>query len=182
MKFDAIRVQKEIEHYRSETAYRFAFKATERFSTALLAKSNSSDGNWWIQLSPCEYVRRAKRMQSLKWDGIGAVDNKALEPDAVVQEITDMEMTMDLQTYLETQPMKRHTQPHDRYQITDSCCGLVATRTSLAKASEAAKIHAERHGSEGDNTVTVVEVFDTMARRDCMDTWKFPVSNAQSAT
>ena len=83
---------------------------------------------------------------------------------------------------LETQPMKRHTQPHDRYQITDSCCGLVATRTSLAKASEAAKIHAERHGSEGDNTVTVVEVFDTMARRDCMDTWKFPVSNAQSAT
>ena len=93
-----------------------------------------------------------------------------------------MEMTMDLQTYLETQPMKRHTQPHDRYQITDSCCGLVATRTSLAKASEAAKIHAERHGSEGDNTVTVVEVFDTMARRDCMDTWKFPVSNAQSAT
>jgi hypothetical protein len=78
---------------------------------------------------------------------------------------------MDLQTYLETQPMKRHTQPHDRYQITDSCCGLVATRTSLAKASEAAKIHAERHGSEGDNTVTVVEVFDTMARRDCMDTW-----------
>ena len=56
MKFDAIRVQKEIEHYRSETAYRFAFKATERFSTALLAKSNSSDGNWWIQLSPCETV------------------------------------------------------------------------------------------------------------------------------
>jgi hypothetical protein len=65
MKFDAIRVQREIEHYRSETAYRFAFKATERFSTALLAKSNSSDGNWWIQLSPCETVNFFRKAEAL---------------------------------------------------------------------------------------------------------------------
>ena len=56
---------------------------------------------------------------------------------------------------------ERHTTAHDRYQITDPVCGLVTTRTSLAKALESAKSHK----CEG------VEVFDAMARYDCAQTW-----------
>jgi hypothetical protein len=62
--------------------------------------------------------------------------------------------------------------------VSDSCCGQVETATSLKKASEIAKNHADRHAIEHDNTTTVVTVFDVMARRDCQDTWEFPIANA----
>lgn len=55
----------------------------------------------------------------------------------------------------------RSTTTHDRYQVCDPICGLVATRTSLGKALEFAKAHA----CEG------VEVFDIMARYDCAELW-----------
>ena len=75
----------------------------------------------------------------------------------------------------EDTPKSRHTPVHDRYQITDACCGLVATSTSLNKASLMANAHAARHRSEPDNTVETIVVFDTMAKRDCQDTWTFAV-------
>ena len=81
MKFDAIRVQKEIEHYRSETAYRFAFKATERFPIAFLAKSTSSDGNWWIQLSPCETVNFFRKAEALAFLAAVNVPFKTIRQD-----------------------------------------------------------------------------------------------------
>jgi len=62
--------------------------------------------------------------------------------------------------------------------VSDSCCGQVETATSLKKASEIAKNHADRHAIDHDNTTTVVTVFDVMARRDCQDTWEFPIANA----
>ncbi len=74
------------------------------------------------------------------------------------------------------QPRKRFTTVHDRYEVGDSCCGLVSTETSLKKASALAVTHAEKHSKEEGNTVTVVSVFDRMARRDCQDTWQFPVT------
>ena len=61
---------------------------------------------------------------------------------------------------------RQFTTVHDRYQISDSCCGMVETATSLKKASELAKNHADRHAVDHDNTTTVVIVFDVMARRD----------------
>ena len=79
------------------------------------------------------------------------------------------------------QPRKRFTTVHDRYEVGDSCCGFVTTETSLKKASATATAHAAKHASEEGNTVTVVNVFDRMARRDCQDTWKFPVANVKSA-
>ncbi len=75
---------------------------------------------------------------------------------------------------------RRFTTVHDRYQICDSCCGQVETATSLKKASAIAEAHAKKHGNEADNTVTVVEVYDRMARRNCQDTWQFNVTNAKS--
>ena len=72
---------------------------------------------------------------------------------------------------------QRFTTVHDRYQVSDSCCGQVETATSLKKASEIAKNHADRHAIDHDNTTTVVTVFDVMARRDCQDTWEFPIAN-----
>jgi len=73
---------------------------------------------------------------------------------------------------------QRFTTVHDRYQVSDSCCGQVETATSLKKASEIAKNHADRHAIDHDNTTTVVTVFDVMAQRDCQDTWEFPIANA----
>lgn len=54
-----------------------------------------------------------------------------------------------------------HTLTSDRYQITDSVCGLVDTATSLKKALQL----ASGHRCDG------VEVFDSMARYDCAQTW-----------
>lgn len=77
------------------------------------------------------------------------------------------------------QPRKRFTTVHDRYEVGDSCCGLVTTETSLKKATAIAIAHSEKHSREEGNTVTVVNVFDRMARRDCQDTWEFPVKAVQ---
>ena len=71
---------------------------------------------------------------------------------------------------------KRVTTVHDRYMISDDCCGMVETETSLKRASALAESHARKHGKEADNSVSVVKVFDRMARRDCQDTWEFPVA------
>ena len=68
---------------------------------------------------------------------------------------------------------KRHTTIHDRYQISDECCGLVTTSTSLKAASNIARAHAARHAKEVDNSVSRVDVFDSMARRDCTSLWSF---------
>ena len=71
---------------------------------------------------------------------------------------------------------RQFTTVHDRYQISDSCCGMVETATSLKKASEIAQNHADRHSKEADESTKTVVVFDVMARRDCQDTWEFPIS------
>jgi len=63
--------------------------------------------------------------------------------------------------YTPSPEMPRHTTAHDRYQVCDKVCGLIETATSLAKALK----RAQTHSCEG------VEVFDTMARRDCAQTW-----------
>jgi hypothetical protein len=76
---------------------------------------------------------------------------------------------------------KQYTTVHDRYQISDSCCGMVETATSLKKASARARAHAERHAVDADNSTKVVTVFDVMARRDCQDTWEFPIKAADLA-
>jgi hypothetical protein len=57
--------------------------------------------------------------------------------------------------------MERYTTTHDRYQITDPICGLVETATSLKDALRKANMHR----------CDAVEVFDTMARYDCAQTW-----------
>jgi len=70
---------------------------------------------------------------------------------------------------------RQFTTVHDRYQISDSCCGVVETATSLTKASTIAKNHALRHTQDGDLSTKVVQVFDIMARSNCQDTWEFPI-------
>ncbi len=58
---------------------------------------------------------------------------------------------------------QRHTTTHDRYTISDPVCGLVETATSLKKALARAKVHS--------NSCPDVEVFDVMARKDCVQVW-----------
>ncbi len=55
------------------------------------------------------------------------------------------------------------TTVHNRYRISDSCCGLVETATSLKKALEIAKNHADRHSKDADKSTKTVVVFDVMA-------------------
>lgn len=80
---------------------------------------------------------------------------------------------------MESEHEVRTTTVHNRYEISDSCCGLVETASSLKKAIALAEIHASQHGAELGNTITAIEVFDRMARRDCQNTWMVPVPNAQ---
>lgn len=51
--------------------------------------------------------------------------------------------------------------PKDRYQITDPICGLVETASSLKEALRLATMHR----CDG------VEIYDAMARFDCVQTW-----------
>lgn len=69
---------------------------------------------------------------------------------------------------------------HDRYTISDAICGQVDTATSLKKASALAQGHAAEHSAEPGNVVSVVTVYDRMARCDCQDSWEFACANAQS--
>jgi len=74
---------------------------------------------------------------------------------------------------------KKFTTVHSRYQISDSCCGLVEVATSFREASEVARRHASRHAKDGDDSTLRVEIFDVMARRHCQDTWEFPIARAE---
>jgi hypothetical protein len=80
---------------------------------------------------------------------------------------------------------KRHTTVHDRFQIIDDCCGLVATRTTLAEASKRAEEHADHHSKDTNNRVPSVLVYDAMAPkkpRNRQNTWIFPVKSSPPIT
>jgi hypothetical protein len=57
---------------------------------------------------------------------------------------------------------RRFTTVHDRFQICDTCCGLVETATTRDEALRIARAHWSEHPG---NEVIFVDVFDVMARR-----------------
>lgn len=73
---------------------------------------------------------------------------------------------------------RKFTTVHDRYLVSDSCCGFVESETSLKRALALAERHAKRHQSDPADTVAQIEVFDRMARRDCVTTWTVAVERA----
>jgi len=60
-----------------------------------------------------------------------------------------------------------YTTVHDRFQITCSYCGLLATETKLANALERAKSLQKKHSSKDEK----VEVFDVMAKVGACELW-----------
>jgi|SRR5579859_7092474 len=67
---------------------------------------------------------------------------------------------------------RRFTTVHDRFQITDACCGIIETAMSLKDAEAIAARHARKHKSEPDNTITHVSIFDSMARNNQPHEWQ----------
>ena len=74
---------------------------------------------------------------------------------------------------------RRTTTAHHRYEIGDSECGVIDTATSLRRATALAECHAAHHAAEAHNHLTVVTVFDRMARRDCQREWEIGVAAAE---
>jgi hypothetical protein len=70
---------------------------------------------------------------------------------------------------------RRTTTVHDRYHITDECCGIVETAMTFKDALEIAQSHARRHARETDNSIQNVKVYDSMARKTAANEWTVPI-------
>lgn len=70
---------------------------------------------------------------------------------------------------------RQFTTVHDRYHISDECCGLVETRMTHLAALSFASAHAERHAKEPDSKIRYVSVYDVMAKKNAVFEWQVPI-------